>query len=330
MKHKDKKQNRAIGFFVVLFFSFGMFSVSAAGRLDMKISTRSPAPGQQFTVSATSLEFDTVRGNFKWYLNDKLMSSGVGKTEQTFQAGPIGSAMNIRVSATSNTGGLFEGYTVIRINDIDFIVHPLTSIPPLYRGAPLAVSGSKVEIYAVPHLYMNGVEANPQNLIYEWTVDEAKELDKSGGGRNKIAVDLDITRDQEVEIILTASTIDRSNLATKKMILKSYYPEINFYSFNTLTGIGKFAKTLFEMKGGDNISILAVPYFMSNDSLRHAQYTWRASANVIKQNPVNPRLLELTAPLDSNSISSFSLKIQDPQAIYKNVSGSLSVRATRQ
>lgn len=329
MKNKSKKQNSTlVSLFAVLFFGFAVFSASAAGRLDMKASSISPEAGQQFTVSATSLEFDNVRGNFKWYLNDTLVSSGVGKTEATFRAGAIGSIMNIRVSASSNKNELFEGSITIRVNDVDFIVHPLTSVPPLYRGAPLAVSGSRVEIYAIPHLYSNGAEANPKNLVYEWTVDEVKELDKSGGGQSKVVVDLDITRDQEIEVILTASTIDRSNSVTKKMILRSYYPEIDFYSFDPLVGIGKLAKTLFEMKGGDNISLLAVPYFMSNDSLLRASYTWRVGTDVIKQSPANPRLLELTAPADSNSISTFSLKIQDPRVIYKNVEGALSVKST--
>lgn len=332
MKNKDKKQNNiVIGLFVVLFFGFVVFSASAAGRLDMKISTRTPSPGEQFTVEATSLEFDIVRGNFKWYVDDKLVSSGVGKTEYVFRAGQIGSSINIRVSATSNDGGLFDGSLTVKINDIDFIVHPLTSTPTLYRGAPLAVSGSRVEIYAIPHLYLNGVEISTKGLIYEWTVDEVRKMEKSGGGQNKIDIDLDITRDQEIEIILTVSALDGSNYASKKMILKSYYPEINFYLFNSLTGIGKLTKSLFEIRGGDSISVLAVPYFMSNDSLRRANYIWKAGADVIKQNPINPRLLELTAPQsDSNSISSFSLKMQDPLAIYKNIAGSLSVRVTPQ
>ena len=76
MKNKNKKQNSVlIGLFVVLFFAAVASFVSATGRLDIKVSTRSPATGQQFAVEATSLEFDTVRGNFKWYLNDKLISS---------------------------------------------------------------------------------------------------------------------------------------------------------------------------------------------------------------------------------------------------------------
>ena len=174
----------SIGIFVVLcsVFWIGANPVSAAGTLTLSASSRSPVAGERFTVRASSLEFDALRSNFSWYADDKLITSGVGRTEATFRAGPIGSALRIRVTATSNQGDAFEGSTIIRVNDIDFIVYPLTYTPPLYRGAPLAIPGSSVEIYAVPHLYISGGQADPKNVIYDWTVDDRKEPDPSAGG----------------------------------------------------------------------------------------------------------------------------------------------------
>ncbi len=330
MIHAFLKKYIGYATLVLVIFAIAAPLTYASGRLLMGASPRTPFPGQKFTVTATSLEFDTLRGNFRWFLNDKMISSGVGRTEETFQAGTIGSTMVIRVVATSFKNELFEGTITIRVNDIDFIVHPLTSVPPLYRGAPLAVSGSDVEIFAVPHVYIDGKKVDPKDLVYEWTVDDRKNLEQSGGGHNRLALTLNSLRDQEISISLTASTLNDSTIAVKQFVLKTYDPEVLFYSWSPLTGIGHLAHIFFDMNGGDTKSVLAVPYFLSNQSLAHASYEWKANNNPIKQNPSNPRLLELSAPPDTKSISTFSLKIQDPSVIYQRAEGSFSVNVGQQ
>lgn len=300
-------------------------SLSLPSDFSLAVSPASPRAGENFTVTAKSFAFEAARARIIWLLNGKQVASGVGLTEQLFTAGALGSVMNIVVRATSVDGLSYEAGIAVAIADIDFIINPLTYTPNFYRGAALPTPGSITEIIAVPHLFRNGVKLGVNNLIYEWSLDNKILSGESGGGKNKLALRLADVGSGDYTVTLRVSSPDNSIAAKKSVRIKTASPETLFYAASSLTGAGRRAVTFFARRPGDQFSILAEPFFFGLDSLTRAKFNWSANGNVITHTARNPKLLELTAPANAESQTSFSLLIEDKKNIFQRAEAALNI-----
>jgi len=316
---------------LALLFSWQVYaiSLSAPADLALDISPSSPRPGAPFTVSAKSFSFDMVRAKFTWFLDGKNIASGVGLREQNFQAGRIGSSMNIGVNVISADGVSYEAGTKLIISDIDFIIYPLTYTPSFYRGSALATPGSIVEIIAVPHLFSEGARLKSQNLIYEWSIDDKPFQNQSGGGKNKFSVKLADVGNSNYIVALKVSTLDGAVSAQKSVNIKTAMPEILFYETNSLTGLKPAALNSFFGRAGDSFSILAEPFYFDLASLARAKFNWSAGGAAVAPNAKNPLLLELAAPANTDSQTSFNLKIEDSRALFQQAEALINISATK-
>ncbi len=308
-------------------------TLSAPADLALDVSPSSPRSGSAFIISAKSFSFDMVRAKFTWFLDEKNIASGVGLKEQSFQAGKIGSEMNIRVEIISADGVSYEAGAKITISDIDFIIYPLTYIPNFYRGSALATPGSLVEIIAVPHLFFGGERLRAQNLIYEWSIDDKPFQNQSGGGKNKFSVKLADVGNSDYIISLKVSTLDGEISAQKSARLKTTQPEILFYETNALTGLKPAALNSFLGRAGDSFSILAEPFYFDLGSLARAKFNWSANGAAATPPPAggakNPLLLELAAPANTDSQTIFDLKIEDRRALFQQAEALINISAAK-
>lgn len=303
-------------------------TLTSPNDLILSVSPSSPRAGASFTATAKSFSFDAARANFRWFLNGKEIAAGRGVVEQTFTAGKLGSQMAIRVAATSADGGFFETDATVSISDIDFVIHPLTHAPNFYRGAALPTPGSIVEIFAQPHLFSSGVRLSPSNLIYEWSLDDKPAQNQSGGGKNKLALKLADVGSSEYIVTLKVSTLSGSMSTQKSMRLKTYLPEILFYETSSLIGIRPQALSSFFGRAGSQFSILAEPFFFDSESLKRATFTWKANGEKIAlpaEGVRNQKLLELTAPHDTESQTNFSLRIEDKNTVFQQAEATLQI-----
>ena len=314
-----------------LLFAWQVYAVtlSTPADLALDVSPKSPRPGAPFAVSAKSFAFDMVRAKFTWFLDGKNIASGVGLREQNFQAEKVGSEMNVRVDIISADGVFYEASAKIIISDIDFIIHPLTYAPSFYRGSALATPGSVVEIIAVPHIFFGGERLKPQNLIYEWSIDDKPFQNKSGGGKNKFSVKLADVGNSNYIVALKVSTLDGAVSAQKSVNLKTAMPEILFYETNSLTGLKPAALNSFFGRAGDSFSILAEPFYFDLASLARAKFNWSAGGAAAESNPKNPLLLELAAPANTDSQTAFNLKIEDGLALFQQAEALINISATK-
>ncbi|QQG42704.1 MAG: hypothetical protein HYW15_00555 [Candidatus Giovannonibacteria bacterium] len=305
----------------------GAQTFSSPNDFTLNVSPQSPRAGSAVTVTARSFAFDGRRASFAWFLGGKKVDSGVGLSEKTFTAGKLGTELNIIVEVASVEGLFYEARANINVADIDFVVHPLTHTPLLYRGAALATPGSEVGIIAVPHLFRNGAKLKPQNLIYEWSLDRKPLLSQSGGGRNKLLLRLADIRGGEYEISLRVSAADNEIFTGKTARFKTAAPEIVFYKTNPLTGQGSSALSSFFARAGEQFSILAEPFYFGLDSLSRAGFDWRANGEKINPDAGNPRLLNLEAPAGAESAADVSITIKDAKALFQNAEGRLNIKA---
>ena len=311
-------------------FSFLLFlypQKSFAGELLLQVTPPSPSPGQQFTVEAVSLDFDMLRANFRWFLNNKEVASGIGKTKNVFVAGEIGTRATIRATAVTLKNVVFEGTVSMGVGDIDLLIHPLTSVMPLYRGSSLPTPESFVEIYAIPHIFSGGAKIAPQNLVYEWTFDERTLVNESGGGKNKIIASLNMLRNKDYLVSVTVSTRKGDVRASKEIVISLAEPYVLFYRMNPLTGLRRIAQTNFAISKNSSFTIKAVPYFIDLESLKTALTQWRAGGNIISaQKPTNNYSLGLKAPAEGIAETKFSFSVRDANKIFQEAENEFMIK----
>ncbi|MDP3934985.1 MAG: hypothetical protein Q8Q46_02105 [Candidatus Giovannonibacteria bacterium] len=322
-------KNLIIILFLVLASRSHALLLSSPTDLTLTLSPESPRAGSKFTAEVKTFVFEPVRANFRWFLNGKEIVSGRGIVKEAFTAGTLGANMTIRVVATSAEGDVFETQTVVSIGDIDFILIPLTYTPSFYKGAALPTPGSLLEIFAVPHIFKAQNRLNSNNLIYEWSIDNQPLPDKSGEGKNALAVQLADVSGSEYDVMLKVSSLDRSAILQKHISIKTYEPEILFYETNSLTGLKPAALNSFSGRAGDSFSILAEPFYFDLASLARAKFNWSAGGVAAEPNAKNPLLLELAAPANTDSQTAFNLKIEDRKTLFQQAEALINIYATK-
>lgn len=313
------------------------FAAQNAEALDTKVadlslasSPVSPSAGETFTVTAKTYSTDELRANFKWFLNGKALASGLGLTSQTLTAGKLGSSMKIDVSLTATDGRVFSKSLTIYIADVDLVLSPLTYTPPLYRGSPLASAASKIEIYAVPHLFSSGARIAPQNLVYEWSLNGEKVRDQSGTGKNKMAFSLYDSGGTAYSIKVKVSNASGAISAQNSISVPSIEPQILFYEMNPLLGRAQNANVSFGVRGGGNVSVLSEPYFFDLSALSRAIISWSTNGVGFDQpTGKDPLLLEINAPENAISLTNFLLIINDKKTIHQNAQAQFNIQATQ-
>ncbi|OGF74006.1 hypothetical protein A3J56_02305 [Candidatus Giovannonibacteria bacterium RIFCSPHIGHO2_02_FULL_46_20] len=318
-----KKLNILLFVFVFFILTRAAFAQSS---LLLTVSPATPSPGQTFSVSAQSFVFDATRADFKWYQNGKLVASGVGKRTQNFTAPAVGGSLTIRVVAASSDGSVFEERLVVNPADIDFILHAGTYAPPFYRGAALLTPGSRVELYAVPNAAVGGTKLNPQNLIYEWQLDEQKIIEQSGKGKNRLVFTVPDFLGNQYDVMLTVFSPGGDRIAEKNFLIEPRLPMILFYPFNALTGISKTARSLFAASTGERVGILAEPYFFDSNVVQSGIFEWKEGGKTLPPQRTNQRLLEIQTPAEGEFQTSFSLELKDVKRTFQQATASFMLK----
>lgn len=311
----------------ILFFAQIAFAQSS---LILNVSPQTPSPGQAFSVSVQSFVFETLNANFEWYQNGKLVGSGVGKRTQNFVAPAIGGSLTIRVVAVSSDGLNFEELLVINPADIDFILHAGTYTPPFYQGAALLTPGSRAELYAIPNASVGGTRLNPQNLIYEWILDEQKVIEQSGKGKNRLAFTTPDFLGNHHDVTLTVFSPSGDLVAERGFVVELRLPMMLFYPFNALTGIQKVARSLFSVSNSERVGILAEPYYFDTSVVRSGVFEWQEGGKALTSSRTNPRLLEIQTPPEGEFQTSFSLELKDARRIFQQAIASFILKIEKQ
>lgn len=317
-----------------MFFWVG-FSVGAAttqpSELTFSISPNFPKAGESFTVEARSSTVDAMRSSFQWYLNGKLVASGVGVISQTFIASKIGSVMSIDIKLNASDGRVFSRNLMVHVSDVDLIVRPATYVPYNYRGSSLATAPGILEVYALPHLFStSGARLKAEDLFYEWSLNGSPLKKESGYSKSKILIEMPDTAGLYYTIKLKVSNSSNVIAATKTVTVPTEKSHILFYQTDPLTGRSSLSNISFNVVGGNNISIIAEPYFFGINSLARATFTWTADGVEFKQTEEkNPLLLEIVAPQNAAVLTNFSLLINDKKTLHQHNNAMLNIRTNQ-
>lgn len=324
-KHKLKIKNTGFLIFGLCFWFFIFnFSSSNAQENDLflVVSPSSPAPSQTYSVEAKSYQFDTSRAYLEWFKNGKKIDGGTGITKKVFPGEKLGSQSKISVISAGNSVSANIG-----INDIDFIINPITYVPQFYRGSSLPTPGSIVEVYATPHLFSGTSRISSANLLFEWKLDSKLVQEQSGKGKNKLVFSLPKTPLGENEISLKISSLNGAVAHEKKEKIAMHRPEIVLYKTSPLLGKSPRALSEFKAKSGEEFAVAAEPFFFDINSLLRSAVSWLAGGTKISTgNEQNPFVLELSSQPGTESENNILFKTEDKENIFQKGESRITIK----
>lgn len=183
---------------LTIFIFLSIFSIkSAYAQLlpeDISISLfpNNPKPGQIISATVESFGMDLSRSKIFWYYNDKLISSGIGKTETKVTSPNFGQKASLLVRV-SGGGSDSETSIVISSSELDVIWEAVDSYtPPFYKGKALAPIGTKIKVVAMPSV------GGLKNLSYTWSHNGSVIKGLSGTNKDSVTIKTDSLSQREL------------------------------------------------------------------------------------------------------------------------------------
>ncbi len=305
--------------------TFAQIPISLDG-IDIKSFPVSPSAGQNVTVSIESYNTDLNGASIVWLVDGKNFSQGTGLKSIEITAPPIGSKKTVAAAIKTSEGREIQKRITITSGDVDIIWESAGYAPPLYKGKSHFAYQNEIKVSAIPHLSLgkNGVELNPNTLIYKWTVNDKVLQDQSGYGKQNILYKTDTPRTLNIKV--DVSNREGALRAMSSITLTPTEPSLIFYEDNSLYGV-LYNKALINRINLTNqeINIIAAPYSFSTKSGNPLlKYTW--SINNLTQNDlVGKQSITLRAKEDSAGSTLVSLNLRNEDDILQGAENEVTV-----
>jgi len=242
---------------------FGEFG----GDITLTVSPNFPRANEEVSLELHGFTVDLDRAEISWFLNNKLISIGIGNRTFSFKTDGLGSVSSLLIVVEHPTSGIFRKTQVFRPADVDILWEVDTYVPPFYKGKKMPSSNSPVTLTAMPELRTSrGKKLDPRSLVYTWEQDRVILLNQSGYGKQSITVDGPALF-QNTIISLEVSSFDGLIRASKTIFIEPFEPEILFYEKHPLRGIlynNAIIRSFFLPK--EEFTLRGEPYFFSSDS----------------------------------------------------------------
>ena len=223
----------------------------------VSVDPLAPAAGGTVTFTPISGDIDIAGATMTVSVNGTQIVSG---TAEPFSLRVGGAGQTQTVTITMKTAGCsFKQVASITPQDVVLIVEPLASAPPLYPGRPLIPVGGSVRLVAVADLRgANGVQLDPANLAYTWSVDGSGA--GSGVGKRTIIVNSPLQY-RANSVTVTVTSPDGTLVGSDSVDLSPGEPVLRIYERDPLMGV-RFEKALsgtFTLPGSE-ATLYATPF----------------------------------------------------------------------
>lgn len=257
--------------------------MKAAGAIDVNDSINIttipafPKENDDVLIRIENFSYDLNSSEIIWALNGVIKEKGIGKKDFSFKTGKIGSVSLIKIIAKTKDGKNMEKSLVIRPAGVDMFWQADSYTPPFYKGKALYSYQSSITVVAIPNIVnSDGAKINPSSLIYKWTKDSKVLGGVSGYGKNYFSFTKSILSNSP-EIEVEVMTSDKKIKASGSIVLDPIETKVLMYENSPLYGIiyEKAAINDFIMNGNE-ITLVAIPYFFSTDetSRQKIKYDW--------------------------------------------------------
>lgn len=295
------------------------------GQVQLILSPEFPEPNQSVTVTARSFSFDPDATFLSWTHNGKNVASGKGVTSYSFNTGPAGSLHRVSVSVSAK-GATFSDTLTFRVPDLLLAWEAQTYTPPGYRGRALPTSGSLVRVHAFPEIFASATQtANPENLIYQWKIDDTDARDQSGRGKKSFSFRAANGKGVTHLVSVIVTSEDKSAAAFAKVDVRLEDPHILFYEDKTLEGPRyESASARFSVASGEELRLRAEPFFFLAGSIEALSYQWRVDGRLIG-GASKPRQFLFRTERGSSGFHRVSLDIENERQLFQRGSGDVII-----
>ena len=226
-----------------VYFSLAQF---VPDQLVLLSSPESPSPGETVTIQANTPTLDKNRLFFDWVVDGKRRAdfSDLGKNSIKLTAGNVGSIIRVTVNVTGADKEVKPASLNINVSDLALTWTAETYVPPWYKGKALPTQNSVVRVAAIPKLVIGGSAVSPENLIYNWSLDDQENI-VSGIGLQIFRFRMsDLPRsNHQIEVTVQ----DNRGIIHKngRLLLGTVRPQAKIYASSPLGGIEFRSSPLF-------------------------------------------------------------------------------------
>lgn len=251
-------------------------------QLSVDFSTNFPEPKQFVSVKIESYQSNLDKAEIRWLVDGVLIKEGLGLKDFTFTAGEIGEEKILTIRIIKEDGSLLEKKYSIIPNEVDIYYEAETYVPPFFKGRPEFSPQSDVYLIAVPNLIDQNNKQIPDNLIvFEWKINGEVDDKNSGVGKSTYHYVSGLLP-KPISASLTISAVNSDQRAKTSKLIEPIKPSVSVYEKNPAYG------TIFEQTikndfvlNRDEIEVVAVPYYFSNNILQKGIFNWFLNGNKI-------------------------------------------------
>ncbi len=279
--------------------------------INVELIPSNPKPNEFVSASITSYSTDINSAKITWSLNGKTQKSGVGEKSLIFNSGDVGTTNILYISVKTKDGEIVEKSITISPVSIDLIWQNESFVPPFYKGKALYSHQNKITFIALPHIFNNGKEESPKNLIYTWKKNGSVVESASGYGKNTYTSEGSvISRALSIEVTVTSPSTNASGYA--HTVVTPIEPSIVFYKKDPLYGI-EFQKALsgaINIENASEINILAIPFFfgVTDKKSNDLTYIWSINGSEVANAGSSNQVFRKKEGTKGNSLISLSIE----------------------
>ncbi len=302
-----------------------VFAIASIG-VSIDVTPTNPAPYEDAIIALKSYEYNLDSVLISWSVNDKVITSGIGKKSLSTKTPAVGVDMNV-VATISLPDGVIERKITIKPSVMVLLWQANDSyVPPFYRGKALPTADSEVKVVAMPELRSESGNVSAQNMTYYWKNNYTNNVDGSGYGKNYFTYISDYLEDSNT-ISATASTIDQKYSSNADVKIGTNKPKILFYKNDSKLGtIWQNALTNTHKIQGEEI-IEASPYFISPKELLTPSLVWSWSINdsPITLTSFRKNLMPIKVGTGIHGTSKLTLNIENKTSLFQAVSKEITI-----
>ncbi len=310
-------------------FTFAQYNASlpysVSNEVDIAVVPTYPKPGDIVSITLSLYTEDLNTANISWYKDGKLEKSGKGEMRFSFTANKAGQETKISVNISLANGPTFTKNFTINPTVVDLIWEANTYTPPFYKGKALHSKQGVLKIVAIPEFIKNGNIIPAQNLVYEWTQGESVIQNQSGYGKNTLVVNGSILGKSE-EIGVTVTDPINNLVGVSYLNISPSNPEIVFYENNPYYGhIFDRALVGSHTLSGEEMQVVAAPYFFSKEASGKISYNWRLNGKLVNELSQS-RTAIFRKPEGKSGQSNILLGVENANRILQQANGGLTIK----
>lgn len=327
-----------IGFFVTLvlllmtpqktYAQFSLFDATAGLDISLLANPENPTPFSEIRFTLESFNVDLDRLPITWLVNGQQINSGVGVTQINITVGDIGSRTDVEARVRLTSGEIVTKRFVVSPGSVDILWEAIDSYtPPFYKGKALPSRQSRIKFVALPQVRSGESLISPKQFKYTWERDFSVIDTESGFGKDAMTIQNGIVSKKET-VSVKAVSQDGSNTAVSQVTVPMFEPEIVGYIKRIGLGKSKTAITSATISSGQDIVVLAEPFFFSTEEnhVGNLSYTWRAQGQQLRgaEGKILKTELPLQNPGESGSVT-ISLDVDHVDLPFQTASTSFSL-----